>query len=378
MSDLEMRPFRVDIPERAIAELKQRLALTRFPDRETVDDWSQGVPLSYARELKAHWETEYDCRRIEARLNAHEQFVTTIDGLDIHFIHARSPHANARPLLITHGWPGSVVEFLEILGPLTEPSGDDTAASDAFHVVCPSLPGYGFSGKPTVKGWGAAHIAEVWAELMARLGYSRYFAQGGDWGSAVTTRLAQQDAEHCSAIHLNMVVPAASSDDVVDAREREALGKLEHYRRHDSGYAKQQSTRPQTLGYALADSPMGQAMWILEKFWAWTDCSGHPENAISRDQLLDNVMLYWLTGSAASSARLYWESLASFDAGRVTVPVGVSIFPKEIYLCSRRWAERKYERLFYWGEPERGGHFAAFEQPALFVEELRRCFRLVT
>lgn len=377
MSEGEIRPFRVDVPQRELDDLKLRLALTRFPDQETVADWSQGVPLSYAREIKAYWEHSYDWRRAEQELNRFAQFCTVIDGVDLHFIHVRSREPAAVPLLLTHGWPGSVLEFLALIEPLVDPCRHGGEARDAFHVICPSLPGYGFSGKPRQAGFGVERIAAAWATLMARLGYGAYFAQGGDWGSAVTTRLALHDREHCRAIHLNMVVPSFDASDVADELERRALAALQRYRQHESGYAKQQGTRPQTLAYGLADSPLGQAMWIIEKFWAWTDCDGHPENALTRDQLLDAVMMYWLSQSAASSARLYWESLAAFDVGKLAVPVGVSMFPKEIYLCSRRWAERKYEQLFYWSEPPRGGHFAALEQPALFAEELRRCFRLV-
>ncbi len=373
----DIRPFTIDVPEQQLEELKTRLALTRFPEKETPDDWSQGVPLAYAREIKEYWQHQYDWRRAEAALNRLDQYLTVIGGLDIHFIHARSPHPDALPLVMTHGWPGSVVEFLQVIEPLTDPTRHGGSAADAFHVVCPSLPGYAFSGKPREPGWGVEKIADTWAELMARLGYASYVAQGGDWGSAVTTAIGIRDAEHCRGIHVNMV--SARPDPLEDLSELEqrGLAGMKHYQDWDSGYSKQQSTRPQTLGYALVDSPMGQAAWILEKFWAWTDCDGHPENALSRDHMLDNVMLYWLTASGASSARLYWESFGSFSAGEVETPTGCSIFPKEIFVCSRRWASNRYRNIIYWNELDRGGHFAAFEQPALFVDELRNCFRLV-
>ena len=378
-----VRPFRIEIPDEQLADLGDRLARTRWPDAETVDDWSQGVPLAYLQELCHHWSQQYDWRRTEERINAIPQYLTEIDGVEIHFLHVRSPHPGALPLVVTHGWPGSVVEFLKIIGPLTDPVADGGDAADAFDVVCPSLPGYGFSGKPSVTGWGVGRIAAAWAELMARLGYGRYGAQGGDWGSAVTSALGYHDPDHLAGIHLNMpVVPLGSIDlgDMTDA-EQEALTSLAEFRKRGSGYSKQQSTRPQTLGYGLVDSPAGQCAWIVEKFQAWTDCDGHPENVFTRDELLDNVMAYWLTGSAASSARLYWES---YDAGfggsgrrPIDVPTGCSIFPKEMLRISRRWAQTGFSDIRYWNELDRGGHFAAFEQPELFVAELRSAFRLM-
>ena len=373
----EIRPFRIDIPQSALDDLQARLQLARLPEKETPDDWSQGVPLAYLEEIKRYWQNGYDWRRAEARINTFEQFVTSVDGLDIHFLHVRSPEPGALPLVMTHGWPGSIIEFLEVIGPLADPVRHGGRAEDAFHVVCPSLPGYGFSGKPSRPGWGVEKIADTWATLMARLGYDRYVAQGGDWGSAVTTALGIRDTAHCQAIHVNMVSARPEPLDNLTELEKRGLAGMQHYRDWDSGYSKQQSTRPQTLGYALVDSPVGQAAWILEKFWAWTDCNGHPENALSRDAMLDNIMLYWLTASGASSARLYWESFGSFSAGEVETPTGCSIFPKEIFLCSRRWAENRYKNIIYWNELEKGGHFAAFEQPELFVTELRNCFRLV-
>lgn len=378
----EVRPFRIDIPEEQLVDLERRLRATRWPDAETPGDWSQGVPLAYIQEVCAYWLDRYDWRATEARLNRFPQFMTTIDGVEIHGLHVRSPHADALPIVITHGWPGSIVEFHKVIAPLADPTAHGGRAADAFHVVCPSLPGYGFSGKPTQPGWGVVKIAEVWDTLMTRLGYERYVAQGGDWGSTVTTTIGMQNRGHCIGIHVNMPFAAATKESLANPteRERRALEGSRHYREWDSGYSKQQSTRPQTLGYGLVDSPAGQAAWILEKFWSWTDCNGHPENALSRDELLDNVMLYWLTASGASSARLYWESFGkefSASTDRVTIPTGCSIFPKEIVPTPRSWAEKRYTNIVYWNELDRGGHFAAFEQPALFVEELRACFRLM-
>jgi pimeloyl-ACP methyl ester carboxylesterase len=379
----DVRPFRIEIPDADLADLQRRLRATRWPDAETPGDWTQGVPLAYMQEICAHWADRYDWRATEDRLNALPQYVTNVDGLDVHFIHVRSRHAGALPLVITHGWPGSVVEFLKVIGPLADPVAHGGDAADAFHVVCPSLPGYGFSGKPTRTGWGVEATAAAWDTLMTRIGYSRYVAQGGDWGSAVTTAIGVQNKGHCIGIHVNMPNAGATKESLANPtdREKRALEGARYYQEWDSGYSKQQSTRPQTLGYGLADSPIGQAAWILEKFWAWTDCNGHPENALTRDELLDNVMLYWLTGSGASSARLYWESFGKAFAGRadntVALPAGCSIFPKEIVPTPRSWAERRYRNIVYWNELDRGGHFAAFEQPELFVEELRRCFRLM-
>jgi len=378
MSD-EVRPFRIKVSDAELEELRRRLRATRWPERETVEDWSQGIPLAYVREVCEYWAEKYDWRAREERLNAFPQFRTTLDGLGIHFVHVRSPHAEALPLVMTHGWPGSIVEFHKVIGPLSDPTAHGGEARDAFHVVCPSLPGYAFSDKPEKAGWSAKRIGAAWAELMSRLGYERYVAQGGDWGSLVTTQIGIQDPEHCAGIHVNMVAGRPDPEQLGDLTEQEkaALASLQYYNDWDSGYSKQQSTRPQTLGYGLVDSPAGQAAWILEKFWAWTDCDGHPENALTRDELLDNVMLYWLPAAGASSARLYWESFRGGLADEVRVPTGCSIFPKEIMRPSRRWAEKRYTNIVYWNELEKGGHFAAFEQPEAFVEELRACFRHV-
>ena len=374
--DVSIRPFRIDVPNEVLDDLRQRLARTRWPDAETVDDWSQGAPLSWIQDMCTYWAATYDWRAREARLNRFAQYITTIDGLDIHFVHQRSPHAEAKPLVITHGWPGSLVEFHKVIEPLTNPTAFGGQASDAFHVVCPSLPGFGFSGKPTTTGWGVERIAEAWGVLMARLGYDRYFAQGGDWGSAVTRAIGASDAEHCAAIHITLAMGTRPRlDGEAKPDEQRALNGAEYYQTWDSGYSKQQATRPQTVGYALADSPSGQAAWILEKFWAWTDCDGHPENVLHRDELLDNVMFYWATNSGASSARIYWESFGKARATQLAVPVGVAVYPKEIVTPVRSWMEADYPNIVHWSEQPKGGHFAAFEQPDLFVADVRACFR---
>ena len=377
MSDL-IKTFRIDVDDAVLDDLRSRLRNTRWPEAETVGDWSQGAPLAWIQEVCRYWGEDYDWRRREAALNRFGQFSTEIEGLALHFVHVRSPHPDAMPLVITHGWPGSFVEFHKVLEPLTDPTAHGGEAADAFHVVCPSLPGFGFSGKPGATGWGVDRIAAAWAVLMDRLGYARYGAQGGDWGSAVTTSLGAQDAAHCAGIHITLAMgtrPHVVGDPT--SEEARALQGAQHYADWDSGYSKQQSTRPQTLGYALTDSPAGQAAWILEKFWAWTDCDGHPENILGRDELLDNVMLYWVTASAASSARLYWES---FGKGRralrqVRIPTGVAVFPKEIVTPVRHWMQSEYTDIRHWSEMPKGGHFAAFEQPELFVKELRTYFR---
>jgi pimeloyl-ACP methyl ester carboxylesterase len=375
MSD-SIRPFRIETPDADIADLKRRLAATRWPEHEPVDDWSQGTPLGYLQKLCASWANDYDWRTTEARLNRLPQFFTEIDGVDIHFVHLRSKHEDALPLVMTHGWPGSIVEFLKVVDPLVEPTAHAGNAADAFHLVLPTLPGYGFSGKPAQTGWGVERIARAWAELMRRLGYAGYVAQGGDWGSSVTTWIGIQDAAHCRGIHVNMPIVAVDKATLADLtpQEKSALEGRKHYVDWDSGYSKQQSTRPQTVGYGLVDSPAGLAGWILEKFHAWTDCDGHPENILTRNELLDNLMFYWLPGAGASSARLYWESFSRTPLEPVHVAAGVSQFPKEIFRASRRWAEKRYTNIVYWNELERGGHFAAFEQPEVFVRELRACF----
>jgi epoxide hydrolase len=381
--DEGITPFLIDVPDAELADLRRRLRQTRWPEPEPVSGWSQGVPLAYLRDLCGYWADEYDWRATEARLNGLPQFRTVIDGLTIHFIHVRSPRPDALPLILTHGWPGSVVEFSKVIGPLSDPAGHESVA---FHVVCPSLPGYGFSAKPTHTGWGVQRIAAAWASLMARLGYPRYGAAGSDWGTSVSASLAQQDAGHLAGIHL--IPPLAGPDpatfgDLTDA-ERAAMASLEHSAAWDSGYSAEHATRPQTVGYGLVDSPAALAAWIVEKFWAWTDHDGELSAVLTRDDLLDNLMLYWLPGTGASAARLYWESIRQVNewisgsaTDTVDVPAGCSVFPKELQRPSRRWAEKRFTDVRYWNEPPRGGHFAAFEQPELFVGEVRSFFRLV-
>lgn len=368
----EIRPFTLAVPQSELDNLNTRIDLTRWPEKETVEDWSQGTPLAALQDLVAYWRQDYDWRRCEARLNALGQFMTEIDGLQIHFIHVRSPHAGAMPLIMTHGWPGSVIEFMGVIEALTNP--DDPA--QAFDLVLPSLPGFGFSGKPAATGWGVEKIGRAWGELMTRLGYTRWVAQGGDWGSAVTTAIGVQKVAGCAGIHLNMPIGRPLPEDMENPTQAElkALGALKYYQDWDSGYSTQQRTRPQTVGYGLVDSPVGLAGWIFEKMWAWTDNSGSPFDALSRDQILDNIMLYWLPANGASSARLYWESFASFAPQEIELPVAVSAFPKEILPTPRKWAERNYRNLVHWGDMEKGGHFAAWEQPEAFVSELRAAF----
>ncbi|MDJ0707902.1 MAG: epoxide hydrolase [Leptolyngbyaceae cyanobacterium MO_188.B28] len=376
-----IQSFRIDFPQNEIDDLMRRLQSTRWPEAETPDDWSQGVPLAYIQALWAYWMDDYDWRGAEELLNSFPNYTMNIDGLDIHFIHLQSASEQAKPLIITHGWPGSVLEFYKIIEQFADPAVHGGDAADAFHVVCPSLPGYGFSGKPSAPGWGVEKIAEAWDKLMRRLGYESYFAQGGDWGSEVTTTIGIQNKGHCKGIHVNMplALPTQKALETPDDADKKALMRLKYYQQWDAGYSKQQSTRPQTVGYGLVDSPIGLAAWIVEKFWAWTDCNGHPENALTKDEMLGDIMLYWLTAAGASSARLYWESFEkvfSFNTrDKVVIPAGGSIFPHEIIPTPRSWAEQRYRNLVYWNELDRGGHFAAFEQPDLFVEELRVCFR---
>ena len=360
-----VRPFRIAVEDAVLIDLGERLARTRWPERECVADWTQGIPLDYTRELADYWADGYDWRAREAGLNRFDQFVTEIDGLDIHFIHQRCARPDALPLIITHGWPGSIVEFAKVIEPLAE----------NFHVICPSLPGYGFSGKPTTTGWTVERIATAWDTLMTRLGYPRYGAQGGDWGAAVTTQMGR-NAGGCIAIHTNMPIAMPTPEAMADptAAETAALEALVYHQRWGMGYSEEQATRPQTLGYGLVDSPVAQMAWIVEKFWAWSDCDGHPENVLTQDELLDNVMLYWATASGASSARLYWESFKNLaDGGRVEVPTAVAAFPKEILRAPRRWCEPQYN-ITHWTDMPRGGHFAAFEQPELFIEDVRDFF----
>lgn len=374
----EITPFELAVPEEEFDDLRRRLRSTRWPEKETVEDWSQGIPLAYLKEVCGYWAEEYDWRRLEQRLNDLGQFRTEIDGLGIHFLHVRSPEPGAFPLILTHGWPGSVVELLKVIGPLTDPVAHGGEAADAFDVICPSLPGYGFSDRPGRTGWGVQRIAAAWAELMDRLGYDRYGAHGGDWGAAITALVGGVDPGHCAGIHTTLAVwarPPRGAE--LSEEEQAAIASREAFVRDGSGYSAEQSTRPQTLGYGLADSPAGQAGWILEKFQAWSDCDGHPENAFTRDELVDNVMLYWLPNTGASSARLYWESFRGVRPDRVDCPAGYTVFPKEIFRPPRRWVEALYPNLRFWHEVDRGGHFAAMEQPDLLVSELRDFFGLV-
>lgn len=375
----EIRPFHLAIPDDRIDDLQRRIDAARWPEREPVDDWSQGVPLAQLRDLVAYWRNGYDWRTCEARLNRAGQFLIRIDGLDIHFLHVRSPHEQALPLLLTHGWPGSVIEFERTIGPLTDPVAHGGRAEDAFHLVIPSLPGFGFSGKPTRAGWGIEQIARAWAELMRRLGYARWVAQGGDWGAMVTTAIGVHAPQGCAGIHLNMptAAPTQAARENPTAEDREAFARFQHYLDQEAGYAKVQGTRPQTIGYGLVDSPVALAGWIFEKLQAWSDNPGSVLDVLDRDTVLDNVMLYWLPATGASAARLYWESLAKDVPGTVALPVGVSAFPREIVPAPRSWVEQRMPNIVYWNQLDRGGHFAAWEQPELFVAELRACFALM-
>jgi len=378
MDSSAIRPFTPSIPSDVIADLIQRLKQTRLPEAETVEDWSQGVPLSYQAELLNYWANDYDFDRIEQRLGAFDNFVTDIDGIDIHFIHKRSQHTAATPLLITHGWPGSVLEYLDILDALTDPTQHGGSPDDAFHVVLPALPGFGFSSKPRDTGTGVPKIAALWETLMRRLNYTAFHAHGGDWGSIVTQAVLLQEETACTAGHctLPIVLPDETTLSDPQPAELDALESFQFYNDWDSGYSKQQSTRPQTLGYGLADSPSGQMAWIVEKFAFWMDCERngvrHPENVLTKDQLLDNVTLYWATNSAASSARLYWESFNTPNLNPISRPMALSVFPKEIMRTSERWARGRFHDLVHFNNQfERGGHFAALEVPDILVSELR-------
>ena len=378
MDSSAIRPFIPSIPSDVIADLIQRLKQTRLPEAETVEDWSQGVPLSYQAELLNYWASDYDFDRIEQRLGAFDNFVTDIDGIDIHFIHKRSQHTAATPLLITHGWPGSVLEYLDILDALTDPTQHGGSPDDAFHVVLPALPGFGFSSKPRDTGTGVPKIAALWETLMHRLNYTAFHAHGGDWGSIVTQAVLLQEETACTAGHctLPIVLPDETTLSDPQPAELDALESFQFYNDWDSGYSKQQSTRPQTLGYGLADSPSGQMAWVVEKFAFWMDCERngvrHPENVLTKDQLLDNVTLYWATNSAASSARLYWESFNTPNLNPISRPMALSVFPKEIMRTSERWARGRFHDLVHFNNQfERGGHFAALEVPDILVSELR-------
>jgi pimeloyl-ACP methyl ester carboxylesterase len=383
------RPLRVHASDAQLADLRRRIKATKWPTRETVSDATQGVQLVTMQRLARYWTTDYDWRKVEAKLNAQPQFITEIDGLDIHFVHVRSRHANAMPMIVTHGWPGSIIEQMKIIDPLTNPTAHGGTAADAFHVVIPSLPGYGFSGKPTTTGWDPGRIARAWVVLMQRLGYTRYVAQGGDWGNAVTEQMALLTPPGLLAIHTNM--PATVPDDIADALkygkpapanlsddEKHAFDQLDFFYKHGLGYALEMANRPQTL-YGIEDSPIGSAAWMLDH-----DASsqamiarvfdGQPEG-LTRDDVLDNVTLYWLTGTAISSARLYWENKLNFFAPKhVPIPVAVSVFPDEIYAAPRSWTEQAYPKLMHYNRLPKGGHFAAWEQPQIFTQEIRASF----
>ncbi len=374
---MTITPFQINVQADELEDLKLRLNHTRFPDKETPQDWTQGIPLSYMQEIRDYWQDSYDWSAREALLNRFPGFKTVIQGLEIHFLHIRSSHEDAQPLLLTHGWPGSLVEFQKVIEPLTEPTRHGGEAQGAFHLGVPSLPGFGFSGKPTEPGWGVPKIASAWNDLMLKLGYESYFAQGGDWGAIITTEMGVQNLGNLKAMHVNMPIVGPDPDTMNDLSdlEKQSLAALQFYQDQDSGYSKQQATRPQTLGYGLADSPIGQAAWILEKFYQWMDCDGHPENIVSRDELLDNVMFYWLNDAGASSARIYWESMGKTGMKPVEIPTSISIFPKEIFKTSERWARKRFLDLRHFNVLDKGGHFAAFEQPETFVTEVRTAFR---
>jgi pimeloyl-ACP methyl ester carboxylesterase len=384
--DGSIRPFHIDVPEEQLVDLRRRVVATRWPDRETVGDRSQGVQLAKIKELTRYWGTDYDWRKVEARLNALPQCITDIDGLDIHFIHVRSRHPNALPLIITHGWPGSIIELLKVVAPLTDPTAHGGRAEDAFDVVLPSMPGYGFSGKPTGTGWDPDHIARAWAQLMQRLGYARYVAQGGDWGAPITTAMARQAPAGLLGVHVNL--PATIPPDVaavlaaggpapagLSEKERAAFDALDTFTKKNRAYSVMMNTRPQMIGYALTDSPVGLAAFMYDYN------NGEPERLVTRDDFLDDITLYWLTNTAASSARLYWEnhsnilSAAALKTAEISLPVAITVFPGELYRAPETWARRAFRNLIYFHEVDKGGHFAAWEQPELFSMELRAAFR---
>ena len=385
-----IRPFRAHVPQAALTDLRRRIAATRWPEAETVNDSSQGVQLAKLQALVQYWGTGYDWRKAEARLNALPQFVTNLDGLDVHFIHVRSRHADAMPLVMTHGWPGSVLELLSTVGPLTDPTAHGGRAGDAFHLVLPSIPGYGFSQKPTGTGWNPDRIARAWDALMKRLGYERYAAQGGDWGAIICDAMGRQAPSGLIGMHVNRVERATTlPPDVAKAlmngepapaslndEERSVFNEAREFLNKGFGYAAVMGTRPQTIGYAMADSPVALAAWCYDKISDWVYTRGDPERALGRDAILDDITLYWLTNAGASSGRIYWENTAAgINAAPITVPVGVTVFPGEVYRPPKQWAERAYRNLVYYHRAEKGGHFAAWEEPELFATEVRAAFR---
>lgn len=381
-----MQPFRIDIPQADLDDLRRRLADTRWPDEVPDSGWERGVPLGYLKELADYWQNDYDWRAAEAKLNSFPQFITEIDGANVHFIHVKSPEPNALPLLLTHGWPGSVVEFLDLIGPLTDPRAHGGDPADAFHVVIPSIPGYGFSRPLPEAGWDVPRIANAWAELMRRLGYERYAAQGGDAGSPISLALATIHPQHVVGVHVNMLMTFPSGDPAEFATltevDQQRLGLLMRFDQDLSGYMKIQQTRPQTLAYGLTDSPVGQLAWIVEKFREWTDSEKVPEDAVDRDTLLTIVSIYWLTATAGSSAQFYYEGAEAVRAAvsgakppPVTVPVGVAVFPHDIFQPIRSFADRDIPTITHWTEFDKGGHFAALEQPELLTGDIRTFFR---
>lgn len=379
--DDDIRPFTIDVPESVLDDLRSRLTHARFPPQIDGAGWDYGTELEYLQELCRYWRDDYDWRAAEAELNRYPQFTTTIDGQRIHFVHARSPEPDALPLVVTHGWPGSVAEFTKIIGPLSDPAAHGGDRATAFHVICPSLPGYGFSGPTHERGWDTRRIASAFAELMARLGYDRYGAQGGDWGAMVSTQLALLDPNHVCGIHVNLVIAGPPpGDDLSQLTESQlaALADVDRHLKEGSAYAQIQGTRPQTIGYSLDDSPVGLAAWIVEKFRAWSDCDGDVERSFTKDELLTNLMLYWVTATGHSSGRLYYETMKSgrFGLGadpRVEVPTGCAVFPREITRPPRSWAETRYN-VIHWTEMPAGGHFAAMEEPELLVDDVRAFF----
>ena len=378
---LEVTPFHAEIDDAVLVDLRERLRRTRLPNQVAGIGWEQGTELGFLEELLAHWRDEYDWRACEARLNAFEQVVTEVDGQRLHAVVARSPESDATPLLLVHGWPGSVIEFLDVLGPLTDPVAHGGEARDAFHVVCPSLPGFGFSGPTHERGWHPRRIAAACVELMEALGFEHYGAQGGDWGSIVTANVADLVPDRVIGLHLNFVTVSRPKDGPpLTSGDEAAFARMLEWRRDGAGYQEIQGTRPQTLGYGLDDSAAGLAAWIAEKFRAWSDCDGDVERSFTKDQLLDNITLYWVTGTGASSCRIYWEmrqvGRAGIPQAFVAIPTGVANFPAEVTKLPRAWVEARYN-LVHWTEPERGGHFAAMEVPGLFVDDVRTFFRLV-
>ena len=380
MSDV-IEPFHLSVPEEQLADLRDRLSRTRWPDRETVADTSQGPQFAKVRALCDYWRDSYDWRRCEAVLNGFGQYRTELDGLGIHFLHVRSPEPDAMPLVLTHGWPGSVLEFRDVIGPLTDPAAYGGDPRDAFHLVIPTLPGFGFSDKPTGTGWGVSRIADAWITLMERLGYTSWGAQGGDWGASVTMAIGHKAPAGCVGIHLNLVPFQPTPDEIAEAtpREQAMLDTAQRYDQVLSGYAKMQGTRPQTIGYSFADSPAGLASWLYAMFQDVSDSGGDAESVFSLDEMLDDIMLYWLPNTGASSARLYWESMTSMTSGGspsepMRMPTAISMFPGEQLRISRRWAERRVANLVHFNELDRGGHFAALEQPGSFVAENRAGF----